>query len=450
MVEYSTVASISYFTLNVIFLLLLAVWVYKSGGHNKITSTSYIKDLWCLRKILAPAIVNFYDTATDIGVIWYWGELMKMEQNNERDFNTLNMAVFFWSGLAFVLIYRLLMLLGAIITGWCGYDDDNTKWYDPILVLFDVYILKFVYISFKEAKPALEAKREKRRKKSEGKKLQKEVEMQMETNKTAEKKASDAGTTKNVKDDETADEETIEPVETQTILLALEAVMESMPQIVLQSVFLIRSANDDYLKIEGSNDLLMILSIIASLISISNKYAAQYDAEFFRDGADSLKPRLAFPDCIQYWYALRTIWRNCDLISRFTVFVLIWTVMGGAWLCIWCSLIYIYWVFIVYFVNDEGGKSLLLGFVLLVGVCGPPLFHGMKYIESVIGLSLIMVFSSIEFECWNCANASTRQFTNPQNNRILIFLCMGWTTFVIEIISYVAIVCNGMMELNFN
>eukprot|EP01083_Nonionella_stella_P207445 753590_1 len=68
------------------------------------------------------------------------------------------------------------------------------------------------------------------------------------------------------------DEIAIEPQEMQRILQFFEAVTESMPQIVLQSVFIIRSANDEELRKNGSNIGLLLFSVLASLLSISNKY----------------------------------------------------------------------------------------------------------------------------------------------------------------------------------
>ena len=54
-----------------------------------------------------------------------------------------------------------------------------------------------------------------------------------------------------------------------------EAVLESLPEVIMQSVFMIRSVNDPYLRnLEKGSDLflLIIISIIASIISVTNKY----------------------------------------------------------------------------------------------------------------------------------------------------------------------------------
>ena len=52
-----------------------------------------------------------------------------------------------------------------------------------------------------------------------------------------------------------------------------EAVLESLPEVIMQSVFMIRSLNDEYLtEIESDIFWLIIISIIASILSITNKY----------------------------------------------------------------------------------------------------------------------------------------------------------------------------------
>ena len=86
---------------------------------------------------------------------------------------------------------------------------------------------------------------------------------------------------------------------------------------------------------------MILYSCIASLISISNKFV-YFDVpeKQFADKARSLKQGRG-PNCISYWYILRVLWRVSDIMSKFSVYVLIWVVLGGAWLPIWCGFLYI-------------------------------------------------------------------------------------------------------------
>ena len=99
-----------------------------------------------------------------------------------------------------------------------------------------------------------------------------------------------------------------------------------MPQIMLQSVFIIRSYNDP--NIEDGDLLLISFSVMASLISIANKYIF-LDENTVTVKGKSLNPKMKFPSCFNYFYILRVVWRVSDVISKFAIYVLIWTVLGG-------------------------------------------------------------------------------------------------------------------------
>merc|ERR1712176_1422280 len=54
--------------------------------------------------------------------------------------------------------------------------------------------------------------------------------------------------------------------------------------------------------------------------------------------AYDLQPKAQFPQCMQFWYVVRVIWRLCHIMSHFAIFTLIWVVMGGAWIFFWCAI----------------------------------------------------------------------------------------------------------------
>eukprot|EP01084_Bolivina_argentea_P194761 334229_1 len=435
--NYSNIISITYFSCYSLFLFILGYIVYKQGGHETIKSKSYIKDVWAQRKIYGPLLVYFYDTASDIGVLVFWYQLMTEEQNGLRDYNSVNMTLYFWLGISFMILYRVVMVLW---TTWafCDGDDDDYAGYDAILVIFDLYIFKVVYNSFTEARETISNNAKKRQKKQETKK-KKETKIQMEIEMASVN-------TQAVTDPDENDVEEIAPSAPQEMAQIFESIFESMPQIILQSIFVIRSANDEVLKSASSNDILIMVSIIASLISIANKYIAVADVDSVVDKAKSLKPRQECPGCIQYWYIIRLLWRIFDIMSSFVVYVLIWGVMGGAWLPIWFVLIYIMWV-IVYYVlrDDELPKSMVSGIVCSVGMFmfESVIPHFCKYMETIIGLIIITIFTLIEFDCWQCSDAKERQMTS--NNRIMIFVIMGWISLVGEMTLYAVMRSNEIV-----
>eukprot|EP01083_Nonionella_stella_P048204 129037_1 len=437
--QYSSIVSIIYFSVNFVFLCCLGIIVYKQGGHS-VKSKSYLKDIWNQRKIYAPLIIHFYDTATDIGVIYNWHYLMQKEQNDDSiDYQSVDMTVFFWSGITFLIVYRICLLCWSL---WEWLVDNDGEWYYVLLVLCDLYIFVAVYESFKAAQGIITenaAKRQRnaeaREKAREEKRKKEQQELELETGEKQEE-ASFASVEK---------EKEVEPAEKQFIIQLGEAMTESMPQIVLQSVFIIRSANEPLLKNSGSNVYLLLLSIIASLFSISNKFVTwDKNEKVFIDKALSLKPRAQFPGCVEYWYVIRVIWRMCQVISRFSVFVLVWTIMGGLWLPIWAALVWIYWIIVLVQIYDATkGEALLFGLFCsiasymdkgeqkknqIVFVC--------KSIECLIGFVVITIFGTVSFDCGAsvCSNSVTRQIFNNRNERVLIFWSLGLISSVLDTI----------------
>ena len=101
-----------------------------------------------------------------------------------------------------------------------------------------------------------------------------------------------------------------------------------MPQVVLQSVFLLRYTASA----EGIEDTfsltLIIVSITASIVSIANKYA-WFDEQAVCVDAKELNGRRPSKDgfYISWRFLLRVIWRWSDLCVRFTIFCLLWLLL---------------------------------------------------------------------------------------------------------------------------
>eukprot|EP01084_Bolivina_argentea_P059891 109410_1 len=464
MVENSTIISIVYFGANILLLILLGIYVKEKCEHETIKSRAFIKDIWSQRKIYAPLIVHFYDTATDIGVVYYWYGLMKNEQKHGNDYyQSVDMTVFFWCGITFLLVYRFITL-GAVVLSFCCKNADlfdlKSHWYDILLVLLDVYIFKAVYESIQEAQDTISDNiRARQQKKSQ--KQCKQIELQIKSGNVVEKDnnetvESDKDTTDaTVKNTETITEKEIELHAIQSIMQFGESVTESMPQIMLQSVFVIRSANEP--KLRDTDIVLILLSIIASLISISNKFL-WIDEEYFNKGAQKLKPQFKFPVCIQYWYIIRAVWRICDVMVKFVIYVLMWSVLGGVWLSIWVCVVFVEWsIFLCVEENTCTIWGVGNGFINLAGLLiydNTDMRHVVKYFENFIGLILIAVFATVKFNCGICADATKRQFVDNQmdpdqenNDRILIFFVMGSVVALMEPILYVFIRVFGMIKM---
>lgn len=223
--------------------------------------------------------------------------------------------------------------------------------------------------------------------------------------------------------------------------MLMESIGESLPQILLQSVFIIRSYNDPRLR--GTEIWLLLFSVFASLFSITDKFV-KYD-----DANNAFPPKAAAPKFTSFskglclnantmWYSLRVLWRLFHVASGMIVYTLIWTVMGGAWLFIFCSFLHLvycgwqasYWcnpvVIILEPIGHFGGILQIWWFVILV-----------KWGQVVFGLILVAVFATNEFECGICADSTHRTFDNEdeggmRNNRAAIFYVLGCVSFLAE------------------
>merc|ERR1719295_2044955 len=237
------------------------------------------------------------------------------------------MEVMFWLGLSFLILYRVLTIIALLIMKFsdAARNARDIKWFDPLLVPLELYVFRTVYLSFKYAEADIKQNAEDRKR---------------------QKAAGTAAATY------------IKPVEVnklQLYTLVGEAVTESLPQIMLQSVFIIRSYNDPNLR-DTQIELLM-LSVLASLFSISDKFVKFDEGMGVRDKFKSANFRsfskgLCF-NMQSFWYLARVIWRLCTITSNFAVYVLIWTVIGGAFLPIYAFVIFILYLFFSVYVQDR-------------------------------------------------------------------------------------------------
>eukprot|EP01084_Bolivina_argentea_P003646 6859_1 len=125
------------------------------------------------------------------------------------------MSVFVWSAISFLTLYRLITIVIAVYTDVENDESIHILISNIFLSIVDMYIIRTVYKSIKG----------------------------------------------NVD----------EPTPKQKMIQLAESAFESLPQVVLQTIFIIRSVNDDELA-KKANINLVAFSLIASLFSITNKF----------------------------------------------------------------------------------------------------------------------------------------------------------------------------------
>eukprot|EP01084_Bolivina_argentea_P271588 462175_1 len=464
--KWSSIASIIYFSLYALLLLALAFHVHRTGNYK--SKKSFLKALWLKRGIYAAILVHLYDTATDVGVIIEWWGLAQNEKSGKYNYETLDMEVFVWTAISFLLLYRVVTVIIAIVACHDNQDDWNVYVIDVCLSLVDMYVIRAVYKAIK----------------------------------------GDAQ----------------EPTPKQKMIQLAESVFESLPQVVLQSVFIIRSNNDAKLR-EDSTLYLVAISLIASLFSVTNKYiwldkeaVVQYareshlkcrgakcssntsdtesnmvtdlpvcpvdKIEFNETKPNKTEQKCRFCDqeiqdcigyvcvkcsyrickncysqntyehnkneCIRVWYVLRSLWRFSFVATRFVALALVWAVLGGAFIGIFVSFSFVYW-FIIYYIfvvrhiwgsNDNDCSEYLL-FLMVSGMFAVAslisnipsskyilaIAHG---IEIFITMCIVTLFAfNDNIDCKSCADPDFRQAT--KNIYIMAFVISGWSFMIIDL-----------------
>eukprot|EP01083_Nonionella_stella_P022868 63196_1 len=404
--SWSIIVAIVYFSLYFLLVVGLAIHIHIKKEHD--SKKSFVSALWKKRGIYGQIFIHVYDTATDIAVMVEWYLLAEQERNAqtpEDNVESLDMNALFWTTVAFLIIYRVI----SICLGCGSAVADGESWWIILidgccLGLLDLYIIKTVYQSIK-------------------------------------------------------DEDT-EASPRQKMIQLTESIFESLPQVVLQSVFVIRSWNDDDvdgLRYDNSIEL-VAMSLVASLFSISNKYCwVDRDAvvEECRDAHLSTKC-----PCVNPLYVLRIIWRFSYITTRFCILSLVWSVMGGAFCLMFLALSWLLWTVINVVEWSEGCKLItpdcdsclavflagMYGIVsLIASPASPSLIHFVSHaLEMSVTLGLITLFAFVSsIECDICADPSHR---SSDNKYVLGFIIAGWSAMVIDLGTFSIMRCLGMFE----
>eukprot|EP01084_Bolivina_argentea_P283608 485773_1 len=380
--RWSTIASVVYFGLYVLLLVMLAINVQLKHDYDGFKD--FFKKIWKMRSIFGAVLVHLYDTATDIGVMIDWWFLAKDEADGVYNYESIDMNNLFWTSVAFLLLYRILNIIMVAIAE----EKDNLLKYffNLLLSFFDMYILKTVWVA-----------------------------------------ASNGAE---------------EPSGRQRLIQMMESVCESLPQILLQSVFIMRGYNDENLR-GNSSVLLVSISLGASVLSITNKYVWLDEEMFWKDWREAeLKPKCP---CINFRWILRVFWRFSTILTRLIILALVWVVLGGVFLPIYCIITYIWWMIYYWKYDIDSFKQLLV--VSTMSLVSNPVdgytivMYIFRFIEDIILMSLLTTFAYIDkMGCGICADKHLRQATN--NVYISFFIIAGWSAFAIGIFLLIILKVN--------
>ena len=280
--------TIIYGAAQLVIALSVAIGIYlhalKQG--EKLKFTKFAQRVWKLRGVFTPLLIHIYDTSTDIGVLYEWYFLAQREKNG-NGIESLDMEQFFWIAIGFMIAYRFLLgCFGIFVVfglGWfsccdcCGIIGKIFMVLSRIIVGFvgsalELGIFLAIYL---EQTTTLEDVKKKQKSKRQRRKRQKQKQKDDQSDVGVGEGGDDGPD-----DFDRHDEETdFCAGTTQKMFQFSECVLESLPEAIMQSVFIMRSYNDEYLNTRDRNSsnnqlfiALLYLSIFASIISIANKY----------------------------------------------------------------------------------------------------------------------------------------------------------------------------------
>lgn len=372
---------IAYATLQTVAVLSSSVYILckSSGSLSKKLSL-----IWKTKWIYYSVLATLYDQATDIAVVLYWYDLSIKDKKDNDYVEHMDMVLMFWLGLSILIAARVVACVVLFDTG--------RGIFNSILGLFDLFVVRQVW--------------------------------------------------------EAVTNNEIEPTEDMRRAQMGEVIIESIPQIILQSVFLIRTINNENSENNELNTIIIVVSLFFSVISCSNKYIAvdgklgdfpgMFDASIEKLECQccksKVKQNINYP-MVNYGYLARVIWRILNVISRLTLYGLLWSVVGGIFLAIFTTMFVFSYVML-------SGLDIYQDFDFWDSFSMAPLFHLLspiweeknydndaivavihQLIENICALIVILIFAlKTDFDCGVCANSHVRGIY--KNEAVLVYVLL--------------------------
>eukprot|EP01084_Bolivina_argentea_P205748 351428_1 len=226
--------------------------------------------VWEMRSVYCSLAVHSFDVLTDVLVIISWWNLEEVSGDN------INSKIMAWCGITILLFHKFI----SVIAFWAK----EANIIRCVLQFLDFLIFEEIYLSHKKI-------------------------ISQFKNQSNE--------------DEETEEYSVETTSTFKFVRNLEAIFESIPQSILQLVFIMRTSA----KLEGSGTLLVIsvLSIFQSIVSMTNSILKNDNVYMTLPKFKPCKKRL--PPTIPF--LKHALSRLSEVIYRIGLCALFWTVCEG-------------------------------------------------------------------------------------------------------------------------
>ena len=131
MLSLGTIIFITYFSLNVILIIGIAIYIHCTGEYEG--KKKFITSVWQRRGIYGQVLAHLYDTTTDLAVLVTWGQLAYDTIN----YISIDMVIMFWTSIGFHIAHRVISASLFLLAGRAKLD--------ALLALLDFYMFKVIY-----------------------------------------------------------------------------------------------------------------------------------------------------------------------------------------------------------------------------------------------------------------------------------------------------------------
>ena len=264
--------------------------------------TLYCRITWKMRSVYSSFFVHIFDVFTDYLIVIQWFELGRQEKETGEDIvQHVDPIIMGYCGIAVIVTHKI----ASVVAFWS--KEKNLA--RCILVFFDLLIFQEIYVSHLNIVHNIVS----------GHNITNNIDSNYNNNSNINNTGGGISINK-------IKTEGIDPTTSFKFVRNLEAVFESIPQAVLQTVFLMRTKWE----FDNNNNsqifvIISFLSILQSIISMTNAILKNDNAEMTLPKWKKYKKRL--PPTI--YFLKHGLWRLSEIIYRIGLLSLIWTVCEG-------------------------------------------------------------------------------------------------------------------------
>ena len=139
------------------------------------------------------------------------------------------------------------------------------------------------------------------------------------------------------------------------------------------------------------------------------------------------------------------------IFCLFICFDVRWVVVGGVWIGVWLCALFVGWMIASVVNGDQCCTAFSLGGSIrnMIGVTVKYAwqYHLIKFMESVLGMTMIFIFLYSSFECEICVSQEQRMIYRDDNDRIALLVVIGWLSSVAQFALYVTMKTFHIIEI---